>query len=156
LKASFPGAIEKEWIMIKQIQAGKEIVVLAPNRVGVLSEVSKLLAKHSINIIAVSAQSAGGVALMNLIVDQSVRAIALLLKKGLRIYENDVVLVEAEDHPGLLMKISQRLAAKKVDLAHLYATTPMQRRTRSACCLIVIASGQTKKVIAALRGARHL
>ncbi|HXV27801.1 MAG TPA: ACT domain-containing protein [bacterium] len=133
--------------MIQKVKAGKEIVVTSKNKVGTLSAVSKALADRGINIVALSAQAAGGVALMNLVVDDHLRAGDALRKKGFQVQENDVVLVHVEDKPGVLRQLTQTLAAKKIDLMNIYGSTT----TTYAPCLLVLSSSNNQKAIVALR-----
>ena len=133
--------------MIQSVKAGKEIVVTSKNKVGMLSSVSKALADHGINIIALSAQAAGGVALMNFVVDDHLRAVDTLRKSRFQVQENDVVLVYVEDKPGVLKQITQRLAAKKIDLMNIYGSTT----TTYAPCLLALASSNNQKAIVTLR-----
>ena len=133
--------------MIKSVKAGKEIVVTSKNKVGMLSHVAKILADHGINIIALSAQAAGGVALMNFVVDDHLRAMDSLRKAKFQVQENDVVLIAVEDKPGVLRSLTQRLAAKKIDLMNVYGSTT----TTYAPCLLVAASSNNQKAIVTLR-----
>ncbi len=133
--------------MIKNVKAGKEIVVTSKNKVGMLSHVANILADHGINIIALSAQAAGGVALMNFVVDDHLRAMDSLRKAKFQVQENDVVLISVEDKPGVLRSLSQRLAAKKIDLMNIYGSTT----TTYAPCLLVLASSNNQKAIVTLR-----
>jgi hypothetical protein len=133
--------------MIQKVKVGKEIVITAKNKVGLLSSISKVLADHGINIIAVSAQAAGGVALLNFVVDEHVRAMDTLRKNGYQATENDVVLVELEDRPGALRQLTQKLAAKKIDLMNIYGSTT----AAYSPCLLVVSSNNNQKAIVTLR-----
>ncbi len=133
--------------MIKSVKAGKEIVITSKNKVGMLSQVAKILADHGINIIALSAQAAGGVALMNFVVDDHLRAMDSLRKAKFQVQENNVVLICVEDKPGVLRFLTQRLAAKKVDLMNIYGSTT----TTYAPCLLVVVSSNNQKAIVTLR-----
>ena len=133
--------------MIRSVKAGREIVVTSKNKVGLLANVAKALADRGINIVAVSAQSAGGVALMNFVVDEHLRAMDLLRKKDFPVHENSVVLVEVEDRPGVLKQITEKLAAKKIDLMNLYASTT----ATYGPCLLVLSSSDNQKAIVALK-----
>jgi hypothetical protein len=109
--------------------------------------VAKALADRGINIVAVSAQAAGGVALMNFVVDEHLRAMDLLRKKNFPVHENSVVLVEVEDRPGVLKQITEKLAAKKIDLLNLYASTT----ATYGPCLLVLSSSDNQKAIVTLK-----
>lgn len=108
--------------MIKKVKAVKEIVIISENRVGVLSTISKVLADRGINIVAISAQAAGGVALISLVADDHVHARDLLDKKGIAYEENSALLLDIEDKPGALMRLTKRLAAAKIDILNVYGS----------------------------------
>src|SRR5947209_7749706 len=97
-------------LMIKQVKKAKEIVVVSENKVGTLAEVSRILAERGINIQALSAQAAANVALLNFVVDDHQHAVDLLRKKGLPFHENEVLIVEVEDQPGVLRNLTKKLA----------------------------------------------
>lgn len=136
--------------MIKNAEIGKEIVVMSSNRVGVLSSVAKWLADRGINIIALSAQAAGGVALMNMVVDEHLRACDLLRKKKFPVHENNIVLLEVEDKPGVLKYLTARLAARKVDILNIYGSAS----STFAPCVLVVATTDNQKAVVALKTGR--
>ena len=133
--------------MIRQVKNAKEIVVTAQNKVGMLASIAKALADRGINILAISAQAAGGVGLINMVVDDHQHAVDLLRKKKLSVQENPVLLLEVEDKPGVLRRLTQKLAARKIDVLNIYGSAP----STYAPCLLVLASSNTQKAALALR-----
>ena len=133
--------------MIKQIKSVKEIVVISENKVGALSQISKALAERGINIMAISAQAAGKLALLNFVVDEHTRAVDLLRKKGLSVQENSVLLMEVEDQPGVLRNLTQKLAGKKIDLLNLYGSTSGNMQP----CLLVVSSSNNQRAMLLLK-----
>lgn len=133
--------------MILDIKLGKEISVLAQNRVGMLSEVAKVLADRGINIMAVSAQGAGGVGLMNLVTDDPTRTVDLLRKKKYSIQENSVLLVWVEDRPGILRRLTRKLAVKRIDILNIYGSSVAGYDK----CLLVIATSNNQRAMVALK-----
>jgi hypothetical protein len=133
--------------MIQSVKLGKEFVVVSENKVGVLSKVAALLADRGIDIVAISAQAAGGVALMNFVTDDALRTREILAKKGLKAQENAVLLVEAADRPGVLMRITRKLAAQKIDVLNIYASAPVSYGP----CTLVIATNNNQKALVTLK-----
>lgn len=133
--------------MIQSVKLGKEFVVVSENKVGVLSKVAALLADRGIDIVAISAQAAGGVALMNFVTDDALRTREILAKKGLKAQENAVLLVEAADRPGVLMRITRKLAAQKIDVLNIYASAPASYGP----CTLVIATNNNQKALVTLK-----
>ena len=130
--------------MIQSVKLGKEFVVVSPNKVGVLSNVAAMLADRGIDIVAISAQAAGGVALMNFVTDDALRTRDLLAKKGLKAQENTVLLLEIVDRPGVLMQITRKLAAKKIDILNVYASAPA---SYGPCTLVMVTNNNQKALV---------
>ena len=131
--------------MIRNAKVGKEIVIMAKEKVGALSEVAKALADRGINIAAISAQTVGGMALIHLVVDEHLRACDLLRKKKIKIEENAVVILTVDDKPGALKHLTRKLASKKVNLSNLYGST---LDTFKPCVLVLSTSDNQKALIA--------
>ncbi len=133
--------------MIQSVKMGKELVVISENKVGVLSKVAKILADRGINIIAISAQAAGGVALMNLITEDPVRTKDLLAQKGFKVQENGALLLEVEDKPGVLMQLTKKLAAKKVNILNVYGSAS----AAYGPCVLALSTDNNQKALTALQ-----
>lgn len=133
--------------MIQSVKLGKEFVVVSENKVGVLSKVAAMLADRGIDILAISAQAAGGVALMNFITDDALRTRDLLAKKGFKAQENTVLLLEILDRPGVLMQVARKLAAKKIDILNVYGSAPASY----GMCALVIATNNNQKALVTLK-----
>ena len=133
--------------MIRNVKIGKEFVLVSENKVGALSKVTALLADRGINILAISAQAAGGVALMNLVTDDPLHTRDLFAKKRMKVQENAVLLLEVEDRPGVLMRITRKLAVKKIDILNIYASAPASY----VPCVLVLSTNDNQKALVALR-----
>ncbi len=133
--------------MIRSAKLSKEIVVLSKNQVGMLRSIAGAFADRGINITAISAQIAGGVGLMNFVVDEHLRACDLLRKKKYSIYENSIVVLEVEDKPGVLKQITSKLAAKKIDILNVYGSAP----SSYGPCTLVASTSNNQKALLALK-----
>ena len=134
--------------MVQSVKVGKEFVLVSENKVGSLSKVTAVLADRGINILAISAQAAGGVAFVNLVTDDALRTKDLFAKHEFKAQENRVLLVEVVDRPGVLMGITRKLAAKKIDILNLYASAPASYGP----CLLVLSTDNDQKALVTLRG----
>lgn len=130
--------------MIQNVELEKEFVVVSENKVGVLSKVAAMLADRGIDIVAISAQAAGGVALMNFVTDDALRTRDLLAKNGFKAHENAVLLVEIEDKPGALVWITRKLAAKKINILNVYGSAPV---SYGPCALVVTTDNNQKALV---------
>ncbi len=133
--------------MIQSIKLGKEFVVVSENKVGMLSKVAAMLADRGIDVVAISAQAAGGVALMNFVTDDALHTRDLLAKKGFKAQENTVLLLEIVDRPGVLMQLTRKLAAKKINILNIYGSAP----TSYGMCTLVIATDNNQKAFVTLK-----
>ncbi len=134
--------------MVKGVCLGKEIKVTVVNKIGVLSDMSEILADHGINIEAVAGYGTeGNNAEIILVTEDNQRASDALIKKGYKsIAQREVVIVELENKAGALGDITSKLAAGQVDIKYIYGTTC------SAGCpaKIVLSTSDNKKALLAL------
>jgi hypothetical protein len=110
--------------MLNAANLGKEIVVSVVNKIGVLADMSKILAEHGINIEAVAGYALGNEAKIMLVTGDNLRSSDALKKAGYKsIREEEAVIVELENKAGALKYITDKLAAEAVDIRHIYGTT---------------------------------
>jgi hypothetical protein len=111
--------------MIKDANLGKELVITADNKVGVLANISKILADHGINIEGVAGYAAeGGKAKIMLVAEDALRAKEALQKAGYKdMKENEVVVVDLENKAGALKSITAKMSDAKIDIRYTYGTT---------------------------------
>lgn len=102
---------------------GKEVVIRVGNEIGVLAQIAKLIADKGINILAVSAWTEGSTGIIHVVTDDNLRAADALRAQRFNPHEQEVVLLQAPHKPGLMRKITERLAGEGLDLHHLYAAT---------------------------------
>jgi hypothetical protein len=133
--------------MIQSVKLGKEFVIVSENKVGALSKIAAIFADHGIDILAISAQAAGGVALMNLVTDEPLRTKDQLRLKGYKAQENGVLLVQVEDKPGVLLQLTRKLAAKKIDILNIYGSSPASYGP----CVLVLSTNDNQKALVTLK-----
>jgi hypothetical protein len=121
--------------MIIKSRMAKEAIVRVNNRPGTLAQVTKSLADNGINIDAVIATVDGADAIIRLVTSDHQRTINILREQQLEVQETKVVVVEALHRPGLLQRISEKLARENMDLLYLYATA-----VEADKCLVVLSS----------------
>jgi hypothetical protein len=86
----------------------KQIAVMAPNRAGVLAELSKALADAAVNIETIDAEAAGEQGVVVLTVDRYDAALQALQKAGFTAVTEDAILVKLVDEPGALASMMLR------------------------------------------------
>jgi hypothetical protein len=113
---------------------GKEIVVRAGNRIGLLGEMAKVIAEKGISVLAVDGRVSGDGATIRFVTDDNLRAGEALAAHDLVPVEEDVILVDLPHKPGMLRGLADVLAAERIDILRLYATAAMPDDR----CLVVL------------------
>ena len=135
--------------MVKDARLGKEIDVMVANKIGILAEMSKILADSGINIEAVAGYATPDKnAKIMLVAEDTTRASDALKKAGYKsLKENEVVIVELENKAGALKEITAKLASANIDIKQVYG---------SACAAgcpakIIVSTSDNKKALVALK-----
>ena len=84
-----------------KVKLGKEVVVRVRNEIGLLAQISKLVAEKGINILAAAAWVEGPDGVVHLVTDDNLRVTDALRHKGYNPREHDVVLVETAHKPEI-------------------------------------------------------
>ncbi len=109
--------------MIKNAAIGKEVVVTAQNKIGLLDEIAKLAANHGINIDGVAGYAFDGQAKIMIVTSDTTRAVEALSVAGFAsVKESEVIVLDLENKPGALKIATDKLAAQNIDIKHLYGT----------------------------------
>ena len=110
--------------MIKSVNLAKELVVTTGNKVGILADLSKLLADHGINIEGVAGYVTDKKeAKLMLVVNDTLRAKEAIQKKGYKdVKEHEVIVAELENKPGALKNMTAKLAQDNIDILYTYGT----------------------------------
>jgi len=110
--------------MIRKVTLGEEIVITTINKVGLLADISVMLANEGINIEAAVGYGIGKMAKLMLVTNANLKIVDRLKKMRYKsVKEAEVVLVELENKPGALKVVTTELKANKIDIKYLYVTT---------------------------------
>lgn len=135
--------------MIKDVKLAKEIYVSEKNKVGILANISKILADSGINLHGVAGYAVGGEASIMLVAEDNLRAADAIKKAGYKnVKENEVIITELINKPGALKDLTAKLAAGGIDMKYVYGTVC------SAGCpgKIVLSTSDNEKALALLKG----
>lgn len=97
----------------------QRITVVAPNRKGVLAEITAVLASRGINVAAITAGTLGGEGMIHIDLDAADPAVAALTAEGYRTVTEDVLLARVVDKPGAVAELSRRLVDAQLDIRAL-------------------------------------
>ncbi|MBI2525711.1 MAG: hypothetical protein HYV93_06980 [Candidatus Rokubacteria bacterium] len=100
-----------------------QLTVSTPSRPGVLGKVCGSLAAAGVNLSGVCAAEVGGRGKIRLVVSDLARAKKALTDAKIRCGEEPALLLSMEDRPGALAQAAQRLAAARINIKCVYATT---------------------------------
>ena len=125
---------------------GKELVLKVRNEIGVLAQLSKLLADRGINIHAACGWVEEADGIIHLVTADNLRAGDALRAKDYNPREREVVLTESPHKPGLLRHLTEKLSLGGIDIHHLYASATEDQDK----CLIVLSTANNDRAIVLL------
>lgn len=102
------------------MEPATQLAVFLSNRPGALSRVCDALAKAEINIHALATSDTVDHSVVRMVVSDPTRALMLLGEAGVLALENEVVMIQSDNHPGTLAKIADRLSEAGVNIEYTY------------------------------------
>src|SRR5690242_21734200 len=97
-----------------------QLAVFLANRPGALARVCDALAKAEINIHALATSDTVDHTVVRMVVSDPTKALMLLGEAGVLALETDVLTIETASEPGVLAKITERLAEAEVNIEYTY------------------------------------
>lgn len=111
------------------IETATQLAVFLGNRPGALSRVCTELAAAEINILALATSDTIDHAVVRMVVSDPTKALMILGERGVLALENDVLLIESNNEPGMLATIADRLAKAGINIEYAYlATSPKSQQ----------------------------
>ena len=100
----------------------KELVVVTNDRVGLLADISGVLAKHNINIEGVTVEVTGKKAVCRVLTvkEDATKAKHELERAGFKVLASDVLVVKLQDRPGELSGLARKLADSGVSIRNVH------------------------------------
>ena len=102
------------------MEPATQLAVFLSNRPGALARVCDALAKAEINIHALATSDTVDHSVVRMVVSDPTRALMLLGEAGVLALENDVLMIQSDNHPGTLAKIADRLSQADVNIEYTY------------------------------------
>lgn len=95
-----------------------------PNQPGALAQVTAAISDAGVNLAAATYTGSGDIADLHILVKHAEATRRVLEPAGLRVMEErEVVVVDAEDRPGVLADLARRVADAGVNLTLVYVAT---------------------------------
>lgn len=101
----------------------KQLALFLNNRPGMLARVCDALSEAKINIYAISTSDTVDHSVVRLVVSDADKAQRLFEERGTLVVPADVLMIEGDNKPGSLAKISKKLADAKVNVEYAYCAT---------------------------------
>lgn len=118
----------------------KQLTVFVENKPGALVSITDTLAKHNVNIRALSIADTQEFGILRLIVNDNKTALSTLSSAGYLIKTTDVVGVKIGDEPGKLSKALDVLDKARINMEYLYAF--MSRTEKHAYVVLRVADNE--------------
>ena len=96
------------------------IIVMAKNEVGVIADISRVLADNHINIETISTEAIDDKGTITLTADDYDGALRALTDAGFKTVTDDSLLVSLKDEPGALAKVAEKLKQGGVNIQSLH------------------------------------
>ena len=95
------------------------IIVMAKNEVGVIADISRVLADNEINIETISTEALDDKGSISLTTNDYDGALRALTEAGFKTVTDDSLLVNLRDEPGALAKVAEKLKQGGVNIQSL-------------------------------------
>ena len=128
--------------MLKAEQ-GKEIIIKVLNDIGVLADITKVVADKGVSIRAVCCWVEGADGIIHLVTDDNLRATDALRKNKFTVREAGIVIAELPHKPGMLKHLAEKLKTAKIYIHHLYASA----HSADAKCLTVLSTSDNDRAM---------
>jgi len=94
-----------------------------------MADISGILGKAKVNILAFNASGAGAMGYIQFLVDNAKKAKKVLRRKGIPCYEEQVLHVTLPNVPGALSRFARKLANRDINIGAGYQTTVKGSKT---------------------------
>ena len=96
------------------------IIVMAKNEVGVIADISGLLAGNGLNIETISAEALGEKGIITLTADDNDKALKTLTDAGFKTVSDEALVLRLRDEPGALARVAATFKDAGVNLQSLH------------------------------------
>jgi len=121
----------------------KQLSVFLPNRPGVLARTCSVLSDANVNIMAMAVHDTIDHAVVRFLVDHPTKALLLLEQEELYVLEQEVVVLEVDNKPGEIARLSQVLAEADINIFYAYCTATKNQE----CGCLVLKCNQPERAL---------
>jgi hypothetical protein len=129
------------------IETATQLAVFLSNRPGTLARVCAAIAEAGINVHALTISDTVDHSVVRMVVSDPTKALMLFGESGVLALENEVLVIDAANEPGVLAKMAERLARARINIEYAYMATS----AKSPQGLIVLRPSDVQKAREALK-----
>ena len=96
------------------------IVIMANNEVGVIANITRVLAEEGINVESINIETAGDRGAVILTVDNTDHALSALNQAGYKAVSDDALVLRLRDQPGALAGVADNLKKAGVNIQSMH------------------------------------
>ena len=120
----------------------KEISVRVYNDIGILAQLTRIIAEKGVNIRAAAAWvENGNKGVVRLVTDDNLRAVDALRARDYAPEEIDSVEVLLKHSPGMLSRVCEKIGDGGLNIKYLYASAPVSNEA----CLLVLSTDDNER-----------
>jgi hypothetical protein len=98
----------------------KTVTIVADDKVGLLADISYILAKAKVNIESINVNVVSGKAVIALSLSDAVKGKEVLESSGFSIEEMNAVIIKLEDKPGELNRVTKMLSEEGINIKNVH------------------------------------
>ena len=98
----------------------ERIVIMARDEVGVLADITSVLAEANINLESINTQVNGDQGTIIISTDDTDRALVALANAGYSAVTDDAMLIRLKDEPGALARVAQRFSEAGINIRSVH------------------------------------
>ena len=129
------------------MEIATQLALFLENQPGTLAAVCDELARASINILALTISDTVDHSVVRMIVSDTDKALSIFEEHGTLVVENEVLLFEIDNKPGMLSKIAHDLAGAEVNIEYAYLATGQESQRG----LMVLRVSDAEKALGVLK-----
>ena len=126
---------------------GKEVSVRVFNDIGVLAQLTKIVAEKGINILAAAAwveDEKNGI--VHLVTDDNLRTVDALTEHSYAPEELASIAVDIDHKPGMLSSMCQKIGTAGINIRYLYVSAPINEDK----CLLILSTDDNDRALVVL------
>lgn len=124
----------------------EQLSLFLANKPGTLAAVCEELARHKINIFALTISDSVDHAIVRMVVSETRKALDIFEERGVLVVNSKVLMIENSNKPGSLARIASRLAKAKINIEYAYLATSPGAKSG----LLIVRASDTKKAMKVL------